>query len=280
MKRIKYVILGTLCILFSMHLTVSNRDIALTYMEHDQEQKELFESYLEQLPTEDEIKDLMQAEIPKETLSSDVSENMCESQEMSQVIIPDLGIDFESLRKENEDIVGWIYIPGTQTNYPILIGKSDNEYLYKNYKKQYQKLGSIYAHYRTSPALDDAYTVIFGHNMKSGRMFGDLSFYEKQSFRDEYPYVYIYTPTKWMQCTVYSCNTADKNDKIIYRYEYQYDSEEYKSLIDYSVKHSDITCDVIPTEIDQVFCLSTCTDGSNKDKRFVVHCVVTNCEYK
>ena len=46
-------------------------------------------------------------------------------------------IDFQKLKSINKDVVAWIYIPGTKVDYPILVGESDEEYLYKNINKEY-----------------------------------------------------------------------------------------------------------------------------------------------
>ncbi|WP_294189751.1 hypothetical protein [uncultured Clostridium sp.] len=49
-------------------------------------------------------------------------------------------IDFQKLKSINKDVVAWIYIPGTKVDYPILVGESDEEYLYKNINKEYTPL--------------------------------------------------------------------------------------------------------------------------------------------
>ena len=62
-------------------------------------------------------------------------------------------IDWKGLVALNSDIVGWIYIPGTHVDYPILIGESDTEYLYKSSTGTANKLGSIFAFTDTSRSL-------------------------------------------------------------------------------------------------------------------------------
>ena len=54
-------------------------------------------------------------------------------------------IDFHKLKNENKDIVAWIYIPGTTVDYPILIGDTNEEYLYKDLEGNYTPLGSIFS---------------------------------------------------------------------------------------------------------------------------------------
>lgn len=60
-------------------------------------------------------------------------------------------IDFTVLQGINPDIAAWIYIPGTAIDYPVLIGKTDGEYLKKDYQKSYSPLTVLldqFSHFR------------------------------------------------------------------------------------------------------------------------------------
>lgn len=245
--------MGILLILVACVILADNMKVIFTYKEFDAQQEELISTY-----------------IRNESLDSTTVEDDI----MGDNFIPDLEIDFEALQKINPDIIGWIYIPGTKTNYPILLGDDNNEYLHKNYKNEYQYMGSIFAHCETSPLLDNPYTVLFGHNMRSGRMFGDLSNYSDNKFREQYPYVYIYTPKECMRCTVFSAGYVSSKDSDIYSYGYGYETETFGALINKIIQNSLYDCNIEVTEKDQIFCLSTCTDNRLKTERFVVHCVV------
>ena len=183
-------------------------------------------------------------------------------------------IDWGGLQELNSDIVGWIYIPGTHVDYPILIGESDTEYLYKSSKGAANKLGSIFAYADTSRSLEDAHTVLYGHNMASGQMFGDLSDYQSRSYRNSYPYVYIYTPHRALQCTVYASYTCKMTDPV-YTVGFTRGSEDYKAWIQETITRRDYDCGIAPTGSEQVITLSTCTDVGVVSDRYVVHCVVT-----
>lgn len=183
-------------------------------------------------------------------------------------------IDWDGLAALNPDIVGWLYIPGTHVDYPILIGESDTEYLYKSSKGAANKLGSIFAYADTSRSLEDAHTVLYGHNMASGQMFGDLSEYQSRSYRNRYPYVYIYTPHRALQCTVYASYTCKMTDSV-YTVGFSRGSDDFKGWVQETVSHRDYDCGIAPTGSEQVFTLSTCTDVGVISDRYVVHCVVT-----
>ena len=103
-------------------------------------------------------------------------------------------VDFEALRAINDDIVGWIYCPDTLINYPIVKGADNEYYLTHLIDNSWNQNGSIFMDYRNATDFTDGNTLIYGHNMKTGAMFRALMDYTSQSFYDEHPYIYIYTP--------------------------------------------------------------------------------------
>lgn len=110
--------------------------------------------------------------------------------------------------------------------------------------------------------------------MASGQMFGDLSDYQSRSYRNSYPYVYIYTPHRALQCTVYASYTCKMTDPV-YTVGFTRGSEDYKAWIQETITRRDYDCGIAPTGSEQVITLSTCTDVGVVSDRYVVHCVVT-----
>ncbi|MDD2957333.1 MAG: class B sortase [Lachnospiraceae bacterium] len=185
----------------------------------------------------------------------------------------DTQINFEELWKVNQDIIGWICIPGTQVNYAILQSRADdNFYLSHTPEKEENILGAIFIYRKFSPDFTDQNTIIFGHNMRSGQMFGELSNYREEAFWTQHPYVYIYTPQKAMRCLIYSAYTCEVTDKT-FIVGYEAASKEYQAFLVYTKEKSVIKTDVIPAAADRIVTLSTCTDGGYASQRFVVNCV-------
>ena len=185
-------------------------------------------------------------------------------------------IDFNQLRSKYPNAIGWIYVPGTQIDYPICKGTDDFYYLTHTPSGQYNKLGAIYVPANTSEALSDAHTVIYGHNMKSGQMFGELSNYTSETFRNNHPTVYIYTPDKTFKCVVYNAYTCIGGDENYY-IEMEFGSDKYEDWLEqsstplaYSKQYVALAPDV------QTFSLSTCSDSGPKKNRYIVHCIVTS----
>ena len=181
-------------------------------------------------------------------------------------------IDWKKLKEINQDIVGWIKVPGTKIDYPILKNKTWNEYLHKNYKGDYSYPGSIFIQPENS--LDDKHVVIYGHNMRIKSMFGSLHNYEAEDFYKKHQKIFIYQPQRTIEAVIYS--TYDCQDKTdVYKIKFS-NEKEWKKWISISKKNNSyypIKRKV--KEEDKVITLSTC---SGKDKgqnsRYIVHTVI------
>ncbi len=95
---------------------------------------------------------------------------------------------------ENEDMVGWLMIPGTNVDYPVMWTLEDeNYYLYRDFDKKDNSNGSLILD--TDSSLDPLTTnlIIHGHNMKSGAMFGNLTDYEDEAYYQEHKQITLYT---------------------------------------------------------------------------------------
>ena len=111
-----------------------------------------------------------------------------------------LDIDFEGLNEKNTDVVGYIQIPNTKIDYPVVQGEDNEYYLHHGLDKGKSKLGVIFVDNEVDLSLGDTSenvqnrTIsIFGHNMKNSTMFGDLVKFKKQAFLDENPYGVYYS---------------------------------------------------------------------------------------
>ncbi len=185
-------------------------------------------------------------------------------------------IDFDSLLKINDDVIGWIYIEGTDVNYPVLKGSNNYEYLFQSYMKKYLTAGSIFIDYRCDESLEDLHTVIYGHNMKNGAMFGQLDKYKKESYLKEHPYVYIIKKDgSWNKYEIFSAYEADIDGKT-YDLPME-DKEDYQQLIDLISEENILEKDIdLLTfgEKGKILTLSTCTEDSSNTSRFVVNCML------
>ena len=122
-------------------------------------------------------------------------------------------IDFDTLQSINPDIKGWIYIPGTKIDYPILTGESNEIYLNRNLYGQYSSLGSVFT-YAGVNLQDDSLVRIYGHNMITKQMFANVADYSSQEFADSHAVMYIYTPGRTKECHLVSAFGCRYNDRV------------------------------------------------------------------
>ncbi len=105
-------------------------------------------------------------------------------------------VDFEGLLKKNPDTIGWIYCPDTHIDYPVVQGKTNDEYLHKSFEGVRNVAGSIFMDAENASDLSDFNTVLYGHHMKNGSMFRDLDHYKDEEYYKAHPYMLYMTPDK------------------------------------------------------------------------------------
>ena len=172
-------------------------------------------------------------------------------------------VDFEALSQVNGDIVGWLYIPGTVINYPVVQG-ADNEYYLKHlFNGKTNSSGCIYLDCGAEGDFTSMNSVLHGHHMKNGSMFAGICKYKDQSYFDEHPTAMLLTPDGNYLVEFFSgyvCEvTADAWD---------YDFDD--AWLDKRIRSSYFEADVVPTTEDRILTLSTCCYDF-KDARFVLH---------
>lgn len=130
-------------------------------------------------------------------------------------------IDWGKLLKTNADVYAWIRVPGTDIDYPILqasMKREDDYYLHHDIKGDYSFAGCIYTRRENKKDFSDLLTVIYGHNMINGSMFGTLRKFEDADFFKNHKEFYIYMPQKILKYRIVAYMIQDDTD-IVERYE-------------------------------------------------------------
>lgn len=177
-------------------------------------------------------------------------------------------IDFENLTSLNSDVVGWITLPGTIIDYPIVHSHDNKEYLKLTFLKESNSAGSIFIDKNNSSDFSDYNTIIYGHNMKNGTMFQALGKYKDQNFYKENPYFQIYTLKDESNYKIISCyytryNTDAYSQDFTNDAEYINWLEKISNRSHYKVEEYDTSKKTIT--------LSTCSGASGSGERWVVH---------
>ena len=176
-------------------------------------------------------------------------------------------MDFTALREVNSDVLGWILIPDTVVSYPLLQGSDNDYYLRRTWKKWSSAVGSIFLEAQNSPALTDFNTIIYGHNMNNGSMFGTLKKYKSQDYFRKHPYVYLTTDAGSARCEIFAAYEVS-TDGDTYRLGFA-DDNDRQAFLDACCALSVIDTGVTPQVYDRIITLSTCT-GRGHATRWVV----------
>lgn len=203
----------------------------------------------------------------EELLAVDDSAIDPEQTDLMKKIIPPISVDFEALRAQNDDVIGWIYCPGTVINYPIVQGDDNSYYLNHLVSREYNACGTIFLDIEHSASFDEPNAVLYGHAMLNGSMFASISNYRDQTYFDEHPIMYLLTPEKNYMVKLFSgYDTVAMSDS--YYNEFESDDAQDLAVRRY-INASDFETNVSLGTEDHIITLSTCASGSDY-ARYVV----------
>jgi len=177
-------------------------------------------------------------------------------------------MDLNALRQENPDVIGWILLPGTDINYPVMQGTDNEYYLHHTWLGEKNAVGSIFMEHRNDPSFAEFNTILYGHNMINGSMFSDLGKYTGANFHQTHPYVYLNTDSGALRYEVFSAYQADLGSAT-YGLSFRQENTKKEFLI-HALKNSKFDMGVIPELTDRILTLSTCS-GTGSTTRWVVH---------
>lgn len=129
-------------------------------------------------------------------------------------------INFTVLQEENPEIWGWLYIPGTDIDRPLLQSATSDTY-YQDHMADGQEgeTGALYIEIPNQTNLCDFNTVIHGKDQKEGDLFYELHKFEEPDFFNEHEALYIYTPDNVYTYSIYAAY-YDEGSDILRRYDY------------------------------------------------------------
>lgn len=184
-------------------------------------------------------------------------------------------LQLEELQKENEEIIGWLEIEGTNINYPVLQSKDNDYYLIHNYKKEKSSTGSLFLDKDFDLVNGSSNYLIYGHRNKQGLMFEDLIKYAKEDFYKEHTKIRFTTNKEdsiYEIISVFYSRVYYKSEQNVFRYYYFVNAENeeaYNEFVNNAKKVSIYNIETTAKYSDQLLTLSTC-EYSQEDGRFVV----------
>ncbi|MCL2401422.1 MAG: class B sortase [Oscillospiraceae bacterium] len=155
----------------------------------------------------------------------------------------------------NPDFIGWIAIPGTDVDYPVVRGRDNEMYLHTTFSGTRNPAGAIFMDYRCTDGFDGAAIMIHGHNMRDGSMFSSLRRFLDRDFLNEHADIIIIT--------------AD-GEKLIYRIFNVQRTDAWNRIYTLNFNDPNATAEFFGTT-DQILILSTCIGSSSDHARLLIY---------
>ena len=123
---------------------------------------------------------------------------------------PQLGHGSEVLGELSDDAVAWLTIDNTSIDYPVMQGRNNEEYINKDPFGEFSLSGSIFLDSRNRADFSDPYSILYGHHMEHGAMFGALDeFLERSYFEEHRNGMLMVTNGKSYRIELFACVEAD-----------------------------------------------------------------------
>ncbi len=190
-------------------------------------------------------------------------------------IQPEVLGKFVDLYAENSDFRGWLKIDGMKIDYPVMAREGDNDYyLDKNFEGEKDKNGLLILDYRCDLVSGSQNFIIYGHNMRSGVMFGTLKNYKDKAFCEAHPIIQFDTLYEEAEYKVVAAMLSEVAyaDEDVFRY---YDAIDMSTEESFEAFRENISKQALYmtgetlSYGDSCLILSTC-DRYKEDGRFVV----------
>ena len=112
------------------------------------------------------------------------------------------------------DAIGWIYVPDTNINYPIMQGEDNDFYLTHGTDGRSLKCGCIELDFRCENRFQNNFNILYGHNMKNGSMFANVCRFKDKNYYDSHPYGWVYTADSVYRIDFFSAAVVDRYDSL------------------------------------------------------------------
>lgn len=180
---------------------------------------------------------------------------------------------FDTLSELNGDYAGWLTIPNTDIDYPVMYTPSDTEYyINRAFDKSESKSGTPFI--GAGGNVNSDCFIIYAHNMKNKTMFGTLDKYSDKSFWNSNKTFTLETDNGIVKYEVFAAVKTRilRTDETGFRYynaSGELSEEKYTELVDWLRTNSIYDTEIIPSYDEQILILSTCS-YQTENGRFIV----------
>lgn len=178
---------------------------------------------------------------------------------------PDSNPTLEELVAINPDVLGWLTIDDTHIDYPVVIGETDMEYVNKDVYGDFSLSGSIFLDSDNARDLSDPYTLVYGHHMDNGGMFGDVVEFVNTDYFNSHPTGTLYLPDATYAIEIFACVQVDAFDNMVYDPKAQ-PAGDVSELLYYVDEIAVQSREIGVTPQDKVIGLSTCAEAQTNGR--------------
>ena len=175
---------------------------------------------------------------------------------------------FDELCNLNHDVFGWLDIYGTNINYPIVQASNNERYVSNDVLGNYSLSGAIFLDYRDNKSFLDFNSIVYGHHMAHGAMFGDIDKFEDETFFNNHPYGSIFFDdmnhgieiVAFIKCDAYDMRMFNPDVGINYQ-------DQFLNDINIMAIHKR---DISISTNDHIIAFSTCASPSETDRQMLI----------
>lgn len=180
-------------------------------------------------------------------------------------------VDFAALTSQNPEIVGWVQIPDTPVNYPVAQHSDNDWYLEHTFLGQYNLAGSVFMDCRSSSALTDRVTVVYGHHLKNGAMFARVADYSDQAEFDTVREVYYVTADGTLHTLQPLCSLVVSGyDTDVLQFDFA-DDASFQAYVESLISRSSASvAGATSAGVSHIYILSTCSYATDNERTMLV----------
>lgn len=182
---------------------------------------------------------------------------------------------YKDLYESNHDFIGWLNIPGTQLDCPVMQADDNKYYMKHGFDRSKSELGLPFLDMRNKWEEADDNLIIYGHNLKNGNMFGSLRYYQEKDYYNEHPIIHfntLYEKGKYEIIIVALSKVAKRNEDTFRYYEFlnAENSQDFNHAMREMRKLECYSTGKDAEWGDKLLTLSTCNDFVKNGRLFIV----------
>lgn len=198
-----------------------------------------------------------------------VQEESTEAEETEEESLIPVSVDiqYDELKKINEDFAGWLYYEPLDISYPIVRGNDNDYYTHYTFEGEKNSSGAIFMDFLNKTDCSDYNTIVYGHNMRNGTMFGSLKkMLNDSSIQEENPNFYVFTEDKAYMYEIFAVYLTQADSRT---YDLIRNEEEQQGFLDYVDETATWRSGKVVSASDKVMTLSTC-HGLHSNNRTII----------